>query len=54
MQSVLVKEQAKEVHWVFLTVSPHVCIQAKAWWVELSWVRNTNDIVEEAGEQKEK
>ena len=54
MQSVLVKEQAVEVHRIFLSASRPLCVQAKAWWVELSWVRNPDDVVEEAGEEKEK
>jgi len=42
----LVTEQAEEVYW--LLVSLHLCVQAEVWRVELTGVRNPNDIVEEA------
>lgn len=49
--SVLVKEQAEEVYWLF-TVSLHLWVGAKVWRVELTGVGNPNDVVEEAREQK--
>lgn len=42
----LVTEQVEEVYW--LLISLHLCVQAEVWRVELTRVRNPNDVVEEA------
>lgn len=45
------KEQAEEVCWLLCAL--HLCIWAEVWRVELTRVRQPNDVVKEADEQRD-